>query len=105
LPSIWDDHWGLAGRNGTAIIVGEWGGRNVGDDQVWQNALVSYMIQRNMSSFMWCLNPGSEDTGGLLKNDWKSLDEGKAALLRQSPSSKVGPNRWHFRRATANFFS
>jgi endoglucanase len=65
------------------MIVGEFGGRSVGEDQegIWQRALVSYLRENNISYIYWTLNPNSGDTGGILLDDWRTVDPDKEALL------------------------
>ena len=84
MPGIWDRHWGYLVEEGIApVIVGEFGGRSVGEDKegVWQRALVSYLREHNFSYTYWTLNPNSGDTGGILLDDWQSVDPEKEALL------------------------
>lgn len=93
LPGIWDQHWGYLSREGIApVVVGEFGGRSVGNDKegIWQRSLVSYMRQNNFSYFYWTLNPDSGDTGGLLLDDWKTVDPKKEALLSGYQFSIIG---------------
>jgi endoglucanase len=84
LPAIWESHWSYLQKEGIApVVVGEFGGRSVGEDKegIWQRALVSYLSRNRISYFYWTLNPDSGDTGGVLLNDWQSVDPGKEALL------------------------
>jgi endoglucanase len=84
LPGIWESHWSYLQKEGIApVVVGEFGGHSVGNDKegVWQRSLVSYLSQNRISYFYWTLNPDSGDTGGVLLNDWQSVDPGKKALL------------------------
>jgi endoglucanase len=84
LTGIWDRHWGYVSQEGIApVLLGEFGGRSVGDDKegVWQRNLVSYIRENNISYSYWTINPDSGDTGGLLLNDWQSIDKAKQALL------------------------
>jgi endoglucanase len=84
LPAIWESHWSyLQKENIAPVVVGEFGGRSVGDDKegIWQRTLVSYLSENRISYFYWTLNPDSGDTGGVLLNDWQSVDPGKKALL------------------------
>eukprot|EP01037_Dinobryon_pediforme_P044289 gene44289-55962_t len=37
-----------------------------------------------MSWAFWCLNPNSGDTGGILLNDWQSVDTHKLSFLTPS---------------------
>lgn len=70
------------------IVVGEWGGRfgdgGVGEqDVIWQNALVDYLLSKNIrNSFYWCYTPNSTDTGGILDDDLQ-VREDKVALLQR----------------------
>lgn len=46
------------------------------------NAFSSYLKSMGMTdNFVWCLNPNSGDTGGLLLNDWVTPDTAKLSLL------------------------
>ena len=84
MPEIWDRHWGYLHKENIApVIVGEFGGRSVGDDQegIWQRALVSYLRENNISYIYWTLNPNSGDTGGILLDDWQTVDPNKQDLL------------------------
>jgi len=75
MPSIWHEHFGyLSGNHG--LVIGEFGGKfQEGKDQMWKNALVSYLKSNDQKDFFyWALNPNSSDTGGLLKDDWLSVD-------------------------------
>ncbi len=93
LPQIWDDHWGYLVREEIApVIVGEFGGRSVGEDKegIWQRALVSYLREHSLSYFYWTLNPNSGDTGGLLLDDWESVDPAKQELLSSYQFPPIG---------------
>jgi endoglucanase len=84
LPGIWEAHWAHLHHQGVApVVVGEFGGRSVGQDieGQWQQALVAYMRDHSISYFYWTLNPNSGDTGGVLLDDWQSVDNAKASLL------------------------
>jgi aryl-phospho-beta-D-glucosidase BglC (GH1 family) len=70
------------------VIISEWGGRygqgGVGQaDVVWQNALVDYLLSKNIrSSFYWTYTPNSGDTGGIL-DDNLQVRQDKMDLLRR----------------------
>ncbi len=93
LPGIWDAHWGYLAREGIApVLLGEFGGRSVGEDRegVWQRKLVSYLRENDISYIYWTINPDSGDTGGLLLDDWQSIDPAKQALLSGYQFSIIG---------------
>lgn len=87
MPAIWDAHFGqFAGTY--AVVLGEFGGRygHGGDpkDKTWQDALVDYLIAKNMrGGFYWSWNPNSGDTGGILQDDWNNVWTDKMALLQR----------------------
>ena len=84
MPDIWDEHFGYLFDGKHVVVPGEFGGFYTGDDKVWQDAFVDYLLVKNArSSFYWCLNPNSGDTGGLLQDDWRTVNMDKLALLER----------------------
>lgn len=87
LERIWDTHFGhLASEY--ALCPGEFGGKYArgSKDATWQDAFISYMTRRGGMAtcwFYWQFNPNSTDTGGVLADDWETLDQRKLALLRR----------------------
>jgi endoglucanase len=68
------------------VLIGEWGGREVGDDTTegrWQRGLVDYLARTGISWTYWALNPNSGDTGGVLRDDWTTFEAPKLRLLQQ----------------------
>jgi endoglucanase len=91
---MWDRHWGYLLKQGIApVFVGEFGAQNVsgGPERLWIQALLTYMRDHGMSYAFWCLNPDSGDTGGLLEDNWQTVNPAKFALLRTdlAPSTVV----------------
>ncbi|MET0284644.1 MAG: glycoside hydrolase family 5 protein [Polyangiales bacterium] len=83
MPAIWTRHWGHLFEGEAPVILGEFGGKYVDADKVWQDALVKYLNERGANGFFyWCLNPNSGDTAGLLQDDWKTVNQGKLSLLK-----------------------
>jgi endoglucanase len=107
LPSVWDAHWGyIAEQNLAPVVLGEFGGKSVGNDPEgeWQRSLVAYLHDHRISYISWALNPTSGDTGGILQDDWLTVqsakqnlyDPGQAKPLAQSntaPSGLTAPIR------------
>ncbi len=93
LSAIWDRHWGYLHHDNIApVIVGEFGGRSVGEDAegIWQRSLISYLREHDLSYFYWTLNPNSGDTGGLLLDDWQTVDSQKQELLSDYQFPAIG---------------
>jgi endoglucanase len=86
LADRWQEGFGYIAEQGIApILVGEFGGREVGTDTVegrWQRQFLDYLGERAFSWTYWALNPNSGDTGGVLADDWTSVNAAKMALLR-----------------------
>jgi endoglucanase len=94
LPSVWDRHWGYLVEQGIApVFVGEFGGQNVssGPEGLWIQALLTYMRNHGMSYAFWCMNPDSGDTGGLLEDNWQTVNAAKLALLQPDLASSGAP--------------
>ncbi len=84
MTEVWDDHFGYLLELGYPLAVGEFGGKLQGKDAIWQEAFVNYLHQRKIKHFFyWSLNPNSGDTGGLLLDDWQSVDQQKHQLLQK----------------------
>ncbi|MEV0095915.1 cellulase family glycosylhydrolase [Streptomyces sp. NPDC050738] len=89
MPGLWDKYWGyLFKQNIAPVWVGEFGTTlQSATDQTWLKALVDYLRptgQYGGDSFSWTFwswNPNSGDTGGILKDDWTSVDTVKDGYL------------------------
>ncbi len=83
LPAVWEKHWAYVEKLGVPLYVGEFGGNSMGQDAegVWQRTLVSFMKANNISYTYWAWNPDSGDTGGILENDWKTVNQSKMDVL------------------------
>ncbi|MEU6416705.1 cellulase family glycosylhydrolase [Streptomyces spiralis] len=89
MPGIWDKYWGyLFKQNIAPVWVGEFGTTLQSTvDQKWLSALVSYLRPTSTygaDSFQWTFwswNPDSGDTGGILKDDWQTVDTVKDGYL------------------------
>jgi len=89
MAGIWDKNWGYLFNSNTAPVwVGEFGTTLASaTDQTWLKTLVAYL--RPTSTYggdsyqwtFWSWNPDSGDTGGILKDDWQSVDTVKDGYL------------------------
>jgi hypothetical protein len=89
--------WGYIYKQGIApVYVGEFGtGLSDPKDAPWLEAITSYMSgdfnndgtsdipagKQGISWTFWSWNPNSGDTGGILGNDWNSVNQAKLAYL------------------------
>jgi endoglucanase len=84
LPAVWQKHWAYLQKVGNApVFIGEFGGNSMGQDTegVWQRSLVDFLKANNISYTYWAWNPDSGDTGGILQNDWKTVNQSKMDVL------------------------
>ncbi|ACU73078.1 glycoside hydrolase family 5 [Catenulispora acidiphila DSM 44928] len=98
MAGIWDKNWGyLFNQNIAPVWVGEFGTTlSATTDQVWLKTLVSYL--RPTSTYggdsyqwtFWSWNPDSGDTGGILKDDWNSVDTVKDGYLTSIKAPAFG---------------
>ena len=66
------------------VLIGEFGGRKTdtaSKEGIWQNTLVRYIKDKRLHFAYWSLNPNSQDTGGILNDDWVSVDPAKKKML------------------------
>ena len=85
LADRWQKGFGYIKDAGIApILIGEFGAKSVGTDTVegrWINQFATYLEQQGISWTYWSWNPNSGDTGGVLKDDWRTVHSDKMALL------------------------
>ncbi|MBV9258424.1 MAG: glycoside hydrolase family 5 protein, partial [Ktedonobacteraceae bacterium] len=76
LTGIWDHYWGFIYKQEIAPVwVGEFGTRlQTSEDQQWFSSLVNYIKEGQLSWTFWSLNPDSGDTGGILNDDWTTVN-------------------------------
>jgi endoglucanase len=86
LPAVWDSYWGYIQKQGIAPVwVGEFGTSLASEkDRQWFSSLVNYLGTgaHGFSWTFWCWNPDSVDTGGLLQNDWQTVNAAKQDQLK-----------------------
>jgi endoglucanase len=85
MPALWDHFFGyLKKQNIAPVLIGEFG-TTLRDprDQVWLSELMKY-LGKGTGGFdftYWCWNPNSGDTGGILNDDWTTVNTQKQAYL------------------------
>ena len=87
LEARWETGFYYIARQKIApVFIGEFGGRQVDEksqEGIWQRKLVDFIRRHNLSFAYWSWNPNSTDTGGILLDDWKTIDQPKQTLLSQ----------------------
>jgi aryl-phospho-beta-D-glucosidase BglC (GH1 family) len=97
LPGLFDKYWGYLFKQDIApIFLGEFGSKlQDPKDAAWLSKLTAYLSgdfdangtndlpagKLGMSWTWWSWNPNSGDTGGILKDDWLSVNTEKVAAL------------------------
>lgn len=98
LPAVWDAAWGYLYRQNIApVLIGEFGTRlQTQSDQLWYAKLIDYIegdldgngsndvpaSKLGVSWTYWSWNPNSTDTGGILADDWRTVNTAKVAQLQ-----------------------
>ena len=96
LPGIWDAHWGfIVKKHITPVWLGEFGTLLADtNDQQWFTSMVQYLGTgvTGISWTYWALNPDSVDTGGILQNDWTTVNQNKQNYLNPIEFPLAGGN-------------
>lgn len=85
LAPLWDRNWGYLHKNNIApVMLGEFG-TTLQDprDAVWLRTLMNYLGSGTggMGFTFWSWNPNSGDTGGILNDDWTTVNTTKQGIL------------------------
>lgn len=85
LPDVWNHFWGyLFAQNTAPILVGEFGSTLANPlDVQWLTKLMSYMGTgvNGISFTYWAWNPNSGDTGGIVQDDWVTVQTAKQNIV------------------------
>lgn len=98
LPGVFDNAWGYIYEDDIApIYVGEFGTKLIDPkDVIWYEAITSYLSgdldnngtidipagDEGISWTYWSWNPNSGDTGGILADDWRTVNQNKVTYLK-----------------------
>ena len=79
----WHDYWlYIVEENIAPVFLGEWGGFMQGDNLTWMTYCRQLISEKRLNYTFWCYNANSGDTGGLVKDDFKTWDEEKYAFVK-----------------------
>jgi chitinase len=106
LPGVFRKAWGyIYEENIAPIYIGEFGTKLVDPkDAVWLEAITSYISgdldnngtndipagNQDISWTYWSWNPNSGDTGGILADDWRTVNQNKMAYLKPVQFTAAG---------------
>jgi endoglucanase len=91
LASVWEARWGfLVTQNVAPIWIGEFGTKyQTKVDQQWLQTLIGYVKDKGLSFSFWTLNPDSGDTGGILQDDWTTVNRDKQAVIDPALAARL----------------
>ena len=69
---------------------------------VWQRTLIAFLKTNNMSYTYWSWNPDSGDTGGILQNDWTTINQSKLNILSAYQWPRLGKPPSHTNNHSEN---
>ncbi len=92
LAAIWEAHWAyLITSNRAPVVLGEFGTRyQTTIDRQWFQTTANFIASRGMSFTFWSWNPNSGDTGGILQDDWRTINSEKQAVLQPLLAPLIG---------------
>ncbi|GIH28552.1 hypothetical protein Aph01nite_68620 [Acrocarpospora phusangensis] len=95
MPAIWDKYWGYIYKQNIApIMMGEFGSTLASNvDRIWLTELMRYTGTgvNGMSFTYWSWNPNSGDTGGIVMDDWVTVQTAKQNILQPYLIAPVPP--------------
>lgn len=83
LPAFWDGQWGFVhNENLGPIWIGEWGSKlDVTKEIQWATTFRDYVKSKGLIWTWWTWGPNSGDTGGILRDDWTTVNQNKLDLI------------------------
>jgi endoglucanase len=85
LPGVWERFWAFLHVDDVApVLLGEFGTKlETTSDRRWLDSLTHFLGTgaAGLHWTFWSWNPNSGDTGGLLRDDWRTVDDDKRSYL------------------------
>jgi len=80
----WNDNWLFIEKDNIApLLIGEWGGFMTEPNLSWMTCMRSLIKEYHLNHTFWCFNANSGDTGGMVKDDFKTWDEEKYKFVKE----------------------
>lgn len=87
----WYDNWFyIQDKNIAPLLIGEWGGFMTEPNLTWMTYLRQLISENKINHTFWCFNANSGDTGGLVKDDFKTWDTDKYEFVKEVLWQKNG---------------
>ncbi len=84
MKDCWKDNWFYIHQQSIApVFIGEWGGYMTEPNLKWMTYLRKLIKTNQISHTYWCYNANSGDTGGLIKDDFKTWDMEKYNFVKE----------------------
>ena len=80
----WQPNWFFIYENGIApLLIGEWGCKmDMELDIRWFKYFAEFITENQLSYTYWCFNPNSHDTGGIIKDDYVTIEWEKYDIIK-----------------------
>ncbi|MEM6631135.1 MAG: glycoside hydrolase family 9 protein [Bacteroidota bacterium] len=96
LDTLWDHRWSfIHTQNIGHLLMGEFGIKEENSFGGISKTWISELMEKFGGEFswtFWCMNPNSGDTGGILQDDWTSINDWKMDILRPYLAAEI-PNK------------
>ena len=84
MKDCWKDNWFYIHQSNTApLLIGEWGGFMKDPNLKWMTYLRQLIKENHLNHTFWCFNANSGDTGGLVKDDFRTWDTEKYNFVKE----------------------
>lgn len=84
MKDCWQDNWFYIHKENKApLLIGEWGGFMKDPNLKWMTYMRQLIKDNHLNHTFWCFNANSGDTGGLVKDDFRTWDTEKYNFVKQ----------------------
>ena len=84
MKDCWQDNWFYIHKENKApLLIGEWGGFMKDPNLKWMTYMRKLIKDNHLNHTFWCFNANSGDTGGLVKDDFRTWDTEKYNFVKE----------------------